>query len=141
MANEIVLPSGTGYVATADVPELLARALHPETTGQPLTVSYFDKTARPGATGETAKWNGWPIDDDDRKEVAARDAGISDASFVRLRRAMDWVACAQSVLESMRVETEEAYDGETVMPRQLQIREAVMRDAMELLARELSTPI
>jgi hypothetical protein len=36
-------------------------------------------------------------------EVAARDQQISDASFVRLRRAMDRVACAQSVLESMRV--------------------------------------
>jgi hypothetical protein len=70
MANEIVLPSGTEYVATADVPELLARALHPETTGQPLTVSYFIKTARRGATGETAKWNGWPIDDDDRRVLA-----------------------------------------------------------------------
>ena len=70
MANEIVLPLGTEYVATADVPELLAQALHPEPCGQPLTVSYFIKTARPGATGETAKWNGWPIDYDDRKVLA-----------------------------------------------------------------------
>lgn len=36
--------------------------------------------------------------------VAARDAGISDASFVRLRRALDRMACAQSVLESMRTD-------------------------------------
>jgi hypothetical protein len=70
MANEIILPSGTEYVPTAEVPELLARTLHPETIEQPLTVSYFTKTARPGATGETAKWNGWPIDDDDRKVLA-----------------------------------------------------------------------
>jgi hypothetical protein len=32
--------------------------------------------------------------------VASRDLQISDASFVRLRRAIDGVACAQSLLES-----------------------------------------
>lgn len=34
-------------------------------------------------------------------EVAARDSGLSDASFVRLRRAMDRVAGAQRVLETL----------------------------------------
>lgn len=67
MANEIVLSAGTEYVATADIPELIAQALHPDTAGQKSTVSYFIKFAGPSATGETAKWNGWPIDDDDRK--------------------------------------------------------------------------
>ncbi|MGF6924259.1 hypothetical protein [Paraburkholderia sp. 40] len=61
-------------------------------------------------------------------EVAARDAGISDASFVRLRRAMDRVACAQTVLETVRVASVGAEYGES---------DAVMRlrEAMELLAR------
>ncbi|WP_144157524.1 hypothetical protein [Paraburkholderia sp. BCC1885] len=67
MANEIVLSAATEYVATADIPELIAQALHPDTAGQQLTVSYFIKFAGPGSTGETARWNGWPIDDDDRK--------------------------------------------------------------------------
>lgn len=61
-------------------------------------------------------------------EVAARDAGISDASFVRVRRAMDRVACAQSVLETMRVERVETRGDETVVG----VR---MRDAVELLAK------
>jgi len=34
-------------------------------------------------------------------EIAARDAGISDASFVRLRGAMDRIACAQRFLETL----------------------------------------
>ncbi|MGT2469280.1 hypothetical protein [Paraburkholderia terrae] len=59
-------------------------------------------------------------------EVAARDRGISDASFVRLRRAMDRVACAQSLVESMRAGSVGASDDETGMR---------MRDAVELLAR------
>lgn len=70
MPDEIVLPLSTEYVATTDVPELLARALHPDITGGPHSVSYFIKTARRGAIGEAAKWNGWPIDDDDRKVLA-----------------------------------------------------------------------
>jgi hypothetical protein len=35
--------------------------------------------------------------------VAALELGLSDASFVRLRRVMDRIACAQSVLEAMKV--------------------------------------
>lgn len=71
MQNEIVLPSDTEYIATADIPRLIAEALHPEVNGQALTVSYFIKFARPGAVGEAAKWNGWPIDDDDRTVMAS----------------------------------------------------------------------
>ncbi|MGF6924261.1 hypothetical protein [Paraburkholderia sp. 40] len=62
-------------------------------------------------------------------EVAARDLQISDASFVRLRRAMDRVACAQTVLETVRVAGVGAKRDETVMRMR-------MREAVELLARE-----
>lgn len=62
-------------------------------------------------------------------EVAARDAGISDASFVRLRRAMDRVSCAQSVLEALGAGSVGASDREWA----LRMR---MREAVELLARE-----
>lgn len=64
MENEIVLPAGTDYVPTADIPELIAHALNPD---QPQTVSYFIKFGRPGATGEAAKWSGRPLDDEDQK--------------------------------------------------------------------------
>jgi hypothetical protein len=70
MRNKIVLPAGTEYIATSEIPELITRALHPDVTELPLTVSYFIKFARRGATGETANWNGWPIDDDDREVLA-----------------------------------------------------------------------
>lgn len=60
-------------------------------------------------------------------EVAARDARISDASFMRLRQAMDCVACAQSVLETMREGSVGASDEETALR---------MREAAELLTRE-----
>ncbi|MFL9966212.1 hypothetical protein PQR02_35475 [Paraburkholderia sediminicola] len=59
-------------------------------------------------------------------EVAARDVGISDASFIRLRRAIDWVACAQSVLETMRARSVGASDDRWALR---------MREAVELLAR------
>jgi hypothetical protein len=61
-------------------------------------------------------------------EVAARDSGIADASFVRLRRAMDRVACAQRLLETVRAESASVKGGEPVMRMQ-------MREAVELLAR------
>lgn len=70
MTTEILLPHDTEFVPVADIPALIAKALHPDVLGQPRTVSYFIKFARPGATGETAKWNGWPIDDDDRNALA-----------------------------------------------------------------------
>lgn len=35
-------------------------------------------------------------------EIVARDTRIPDASFIRCRRALDRVACAQAVLEAMR---------------------------------------
>ncbi|WP_341313777.1 hypothetical protein WN982_20840 [Paraburkholderia sp. IMGN_8] len=60
-------------------------------------------------------------------EVAARDLQISDANFVRLRRAMDRVARAQSVLETMRVGSVGASGAETV----LRVREAVKLLAAE----------
>ncbi|MBC8752585.1 MULTISPECIES: hypothetical protein [Paraburkholderia] len=63
-------------------------------------------------------------------EVASRDLQISDSSFVRLRRAMGRVACAQSLLETMRAGSVGAGDEETAL-RVLRVRAAV-----ELLARE-----
>ncbi|AXF10002.1 hypothetical protein CUJ91_18450 [Paraburkholderia graminis] len=61
--------------------------------------------------------------------VAARHQQISDASFVRLRRALDRLACAQAVLAAMSAGSVGTSSGETGMPMQ-------MRDAVELLARE-----
>jgi hypothetical protein len=63
-------------------------------------------------------------------EVSARGSKISDANFVRLRRAMDRVACAQSVLETMMAESVGAKCDETGMRMRMRMREAV-----ELLAR------
>ncbi|NYH26007.1 hypothetical protein [Paraburkholderia bryophila] len=60
-------------------------------------------------------------------EVAARDAGISDASFIRCRRALDRLSCAQSILEAMRAESAEAKSDEAALR---------MREAVELLAKE-----
>jgi hypothetical protein len=65
-----------------------------------------------------------PADVAPAAEVAARDAGISKASFMCLRRAMDRAACAQSVLETVRADSEGAAD-------ELE----AMREAVELLAR------
>jgi hypothetical protein len=58
-------------------------------------------------------------------EVAARGLGISDAGFVRLRRALDRVSCAQTIMQSIDAEGAGTKNGD-----------AVMRDALELLARE-----
>ncbi|OAJ60770.1 hypothetical protein A6V36_02990 [Paraburkholderia ginsengiterrae] len=58
-------------------------------------------------------------------EVAARDAGISDASFVRQRRATDRVACVQSVLETMKVERVGASDDEGALRMRMRVRGAV----------------
>ncbi|NYH26067.1 hypothetical protein [Paraburkholderia bryophila] len=44
-------------------------------------------------------------------EVAARDLQISDPNFVRLRRAMDRLSCAQPILETLRAESTGAEDG------------------------------
>ncbi|WP_421376472.1 hypothetical protein ACOCG7_00980 [Paraburkholderia sp. DD10] len=68
-------------------------------------------------------------------EVAARDAGISDASFVRLRRAIDRVACAQSVLEAMGVRSAGA-SSVTASRGETRVRQMATRDAVDLLARE-----
>lgn len=60
-------------------------------------------------------------------EVASRDLQISDTSFVRLRRAMDRVACAQTVLETMRSGSGGVNAGDAGMR---------MREPVELLERE-----
>ncbi|WP_429525307.1 hypothetical protein [Paraburkholderia youngii] len=61
-------------------------------------------------------------------EVAARDLHISDASFVRLRRALDRLTCAQSLLESMTAGSACANDEETAL-------RVKMQEAVQLLAR------
>ncbi|MFL9922054.1 hypothetical protein PQR75_43500 [Paraburkholderia fungorum] len=66
-------------------------------------------------------------------DVAARDAGISDASFERLRRAMDRLACAQAVLEAMGMGSMDVSDGDFALRVQ-------MREAVELLARGWPEP-
>jgi hypothetical protein len=61
--------------------------------------------------------------------VVARELRLSDASFLRLRRALDRLNCAQSILEAMRAEES---CGETGVPMQMRRR---MRDAVDLLAK------
>lgn len=70
MSFEIILESGTQEVPTADVPGLIAAALHPDQSGAPLTVSYFIKTAKPGAAGTEAHSRGQPIDEAESKLLA-----------------------------------------------------------------------
>jgi len=67
-------------------------------------------------------------------EVAARDAGISDASFVRLRRVMDRVACVQSVLEAMGMRS--VGTSNVGVESDESLKQAAMRGAMDLLVRE-----
>jgi hypothetical protein len=73
--------------------------------------------------------------------VAARDYRISDSSFIRLRRARDRVACAQSVLETMREIAGTTAGVAGTSPtgskaeRDLGTIAAAMRGAVELLAR------
>jgi hypothetical protein len=76
-------------------------------------------------------------------EVAARDLQISDASFARLRRATDRVACAQSVLETMSEIAGKTAGVAGTSPTGSEaerdlgtIRTAAMRAEVELLARE-----
>jgi hypothetical protein len=76
--------------------------------------------------------------------VAARDLGIADASFVRLKRARDRLACAQRLLEeampavSSRKSSSTAArlqaDGDT--ESEMGGTTTAMREAVELLARE-----
>lgn len=70
MPAEIILPHGTEFVPTDHIPRLIARALNPDPGQQPLRVSYFTKTARPSAAGETATRRYLPIDDNDKKALA-----------------------------------------------------------------------
>ncbi|KDR37715.1 hypothetical protein BG61_08610 [Caballeronia glathei] len=67
-------------------------------------------------------------------ELAARNLQISDASFVRLRRVMDRVACAQRLLETIRVASV-GTSGVRAKGDETGMRQMVMRDAVELLAR------
>ena len=76
-------------------------------------------------------------------EVAARDLALSDASFIRLRRARDRVACAQTLLETVSETAGKTADAAGTSPtggeaeRDLgTIIAAAMREAVELLARE-----
>jgi hypothetical protein len=74
-------------------------------------------------------------------EVAARDAGISDASFMRLRRAMDRLACAQTLVETVSEIAGKTAGVAGTSPtggeaeRDLGAIAAAMREAVELLAR------
>jgi hypothetical protein len=74
--------------------------------------------------------------------VAARDLTISDVSFIRLRRARDRVACAQTLLETVSEIADKPADAVGTSPtgseaeRDLGTITAAMREAMELLARE-----
>jgi hypothetical protein len=74
--------------------------------------------------------------------TAALDVALSDASFVRLRRARDRVACAQTLLESVSEIAGKRADAAGTSPtgseaeRDLGAIAATMREAVELLARE-----
>lgn len=75
-------------------------------------------------------------------EVAARDMQISDSSFIRLHRAMDRVACAQTLLESVSEIAGTTADAAgtsltgSEAERDLGTIATAMREAVELLARE-----
>jgi hypothetical protein len=75
--------------------------------------------------------------------VVSRDLALSDASFVRLRRASDRVACAQTLLETVGEIASKTAGVAGTSPtggeaeRDLgTIIAAAMREAVELLARE-----
>jgi hypothetical protein len=89
----------------------------------------FDSCPRVSFVDSISLRRNWIIDVTNDVGVAARDAGIPDAGFVRLRRAIDRVACAQTVLETMREGSVGASDEETA----LRVR---MREAVDLLARK-----
>lgn len=77
-------------------------------------------------------------------EVVARDLQISEASFLRLLRAHDRVACAQRLLETVREiaggaaggTRESTVEGEAEADDSMVAIPAAMREAVELLARE-----
>ncbi|CAB3779158.1 hypothetical protein LMG28138_00813 [Pararobbsia alpina] len=74
--------------------------------------------------------------------TAARDFALSDASLVRLRRAMDRVACAQRLVETVRAvagggtgaPTAES-SGDSQAEDSLRVISAAMRAEVELLAK------
>ncbi|CAB3794477.1 hypothetical protein LMG27177_03636 [Paraburkholderia fynbosensis] len=63
-------------------------------------------------------------------EVASRDLQISNASFVRLRRALGRMACAQAVLAATSAGRVGASDDDWALRMRMRLREAV-----ELLAK------
>ena len=66
MGNEIVLPTGTEYVATADIPGMISTALHPEPPANaPRIITKLHRSAKWGASEQTAKSDGWPLDYND----------------------------------------------------------------------------
>jgi len=73
--------------------------------------------------------------------VASRDLALSDAGFIRLRRARDRVACAQTLLESVSEIAGKTADAAGTSPtggeaeRDLGTIAAAMREVVELLAR------
>lgn len=66
---KILLPHGTRFVTTSDIPALIATALNPEPVGESRQVTNLVKTAKATASPEEAHWDGWPIDEDDRKTL------------------------------------------------------------------------
>lgn len=74
--------------------------------------------------------------------TAARDLALSDASFIRLRRARDGVACAQNLLETVSEIAAKRADAfgtpptESEAERDLGTIAAAMRETVELLATE-----
>lgn len=63
MLAEIVLPSGTEFVTTRDIPALLAKALNPAAKDELRKITQLIKIARLGAKGKTAKWFRRPLSD------------------------------------------------------------------------------
>lgn len=103
----ISLPAGLPAVRCGDIPLLIARALHPSKKGESRKLTYLVRVAKPGATKEAIKWNGWPIEDADRVALGDiwKKAGLSDLTlpipesewapylkaFQRFGKDLDWM--------------------------------------------------
>jgi hypothetical protein len=68
--------------------------------------------------------------------VAARDLGLLDANYVRLRRAQDRVECAQRLLETMRQVVSKPMRRAAQADSEDEKSLGAIASAMELLARE-----
>lgn len=62
---EIVLPAGTEFVETAEIPVLIAEALYPSTADDRRLVTRLTKTSKAHVAGETAGWNASPLEKED----------------------------------------------------------------------------